>query len=169
LIASRFDGEGGDGQRINGQSLHFLLAAGSSFRQAALTVHGFEPLIDRSEIYAFEDSWQRIKALISSADTVVFVLSPDSVASEVCATEVAYAASLNKRFAPVVCRSIEGRLVPEALRRLNFIFFTEPAEFEASVQRLAEALQTDIEWIGIRNSANSLCAGKPPGGLGPPA
>src|ERR1700756_863022 len=68
--------------------------------EAALKARGFEPLIDRSEIYAFEEWWQRIEALIGSADTVVFVLSPDSVASEVSRKEVAFAASLNKRFAP---------------------------------------------------------------------
>jgi hypothetical protein len=51
--------------------------------EAALKARGFEPLIDRSEIYAFEEWWKRIEALIVRADTVVFVLSPDSVASEV--------------------------------------------------------------------------------------
>jgi hypothetical protein len=33
--------------------------------------------------------------------------------------------------------------VPEALRRLNFIFFAEPARFEASANQLAEPLHTD--------------------------
>src|ERR1700722_17457630 len=56
--------------------------------EAALKVRGFEPLIDRTEIYAFEDWWKRIEALISRADTIVFVLSPDAVASEVALNEV---------------------------------------------------------------------------------
>ena len=43
---------------------------------AALKVRGFEPLIDRSEIYAFEDWWTRIEALISRADTVVSCCRP---------------------------------------------------------------------------------------------
>ena len=73
--------------------------------EAALKARGFEPLIDRTEIYAFEEWWKRIEALIARADTVVFVLSPDSVASEVALKEVAFAASLNKRFAPIVCRA----------------------------------------------------------------
>ena len=30
----------------------------------ALKARGFEPLIDRSEIYAFEDWWKRLQALI---------------------------------------------------------------------------------------------------------
>jgi hypothetical protein len=84
---------------------------------AALRVRGFAPLIDRQEIYAFEDWWSRIQALISSADTVVFVLSPDAVVSEVALKEVAFAASLNKRFAPVVHRKVlRGRFALIAAR-----------------------------------------------------
>ncbi len=115
--------------------------------ETALKARGFEPLIDRTEIYAFEDWWKRIEALIGKADTVVFVLSPDAVASEVALKEVTHAASLNKRFAPIVCRRVEDRAIPEALQRLNFIFFDDPARFDASADRLAEALQTDIGWV----------------------
>src|SRR3954452_98428 len=82
---------------------------------AALKARGFEPLIDRSDIYAFEEWWKRIEALIARADTVVFVLSPDSVSSDVALREVSFAASLNKRFAPIVCRRVDNKTVPEAL------------------------------------------------------
>lgn len=115
--------------------------------EAALKAHEFELLIDRTEIYAFEDWWKRIQALIAQADTVIFVLSPDAVASPVCEKEVAYAASLNKRFAPVVFRRVDDKLVPEALARLNFIFFDDEALFKDSLKRLSEALATDIDWI----------------------
>jgi formylglycine-generating enzyme required for sulfatase activity len=115
--------------------------------EAALKARDFEVLIDREEIYAFEDWWKRIEALIGSADTVVFALSPDAVQSDVALKEVARAASLNKRFAPIVCRRVEDSGVPEALRRLNFIFFDDPAQFEVSVDKLTEALRTDIGWI----------------------
>ena len=115
--------------------------------EAALKARDFEVVIDRTEIYAFEDWWKRIEALISGADTVVFVLSPDAVKSDVALKEVAYAASLNKRFAPIVCRRVDDSAVPEALRRLNFIFFDESEHFDASARRLTEALQTDIAWI----------------------
>ena len=33
--------------------------------EAALKARGFKPLIDRTEIYAFEDWWKRIEALIA--------------------------------------------------------------------------------------------------------
>jgi formylglycine-generating enzyme required for sulfatase activity len=115
--------------------------------ETALNARGFEVLIDRQEIYAFEDWWKRIEALIGSADTVVFVLSLDAVKSDVALKETEYAASLNKRFAPIVCRRVEDSVVPEALRRLNFIFFDDPSQFEVSADKLAEALHTDIVWI----------------------
>jgi TIR domain len=115
--------------------------------EAALNARDFEVLIDRQEIYAFEDWWKRIEALIGSADTVVFALSPDAVKSEVALKEITYAASLSKRFAPIVCQRVEESAVPEVLRRLNFIFFDDPAQFAASTDKLAKALQTDIRWI----------------------
>ena len=104
-------------------------------------------MIDREEIYALEDWWKRLQALIGNADTVVFVLSPDAIASREALREVEYAASLNKRFAPIVCRRVEDSAVPEVLRRLNFVFFDDPAGFDFSANTLAEALQTDIGWI----------------------
>src|ERR1700720_2617826 len=70
---------------------------------AALKQRGFEPLIDRNDIYAFEEWWRRVEELIARADTVIFILSPDAVRPEsVAMKEVAFAASLNKRFAPIV-------------------------------------------------------------------
>lgn len=115
--------------------------------EAALKARGFDTMIDRSEIYAFEDWWKRIEAVISRADTVVFVLSYDSAKSGVALREVAYAASINKRVAPIVFRRVEDSLVPDVLRRLNFIFFDEQEHFEANADQLAEAMQTDIGWI----------------------
>lgn len=137
--------------------------------EAALKVRGFETLIDRTEIYAFEDWWVRIQGLIGRADTIVFVLSPDAVASDVTLREVRHGAMLNKRFAPIVCRPVDASLLPEAVRRLNFIFFDDPARFEASADQLAEALQNDIGWIrqhtAYGEAARSWSAAGRPGGL----
>src|SRR3954452_14782538 len=116
--------------------------------EAALKARGFEALIDRTDIYAFEEWWKRIEDLIGRADTVVFVLSPDAVRpGSVALKEVAFAASLNKRFAPIVFRPVEDAALPQELAKLNFIFFHDPARFEQSADQLASALTTDIGWI----------------------
>jgi hypothetical protein len=132
----------------------------------ALKGRGFEPLIDRSEIYAFEDWWNRIEALISRADTVVFVLSPDAVVSDVALKEVAHAIALYKRVAPIVCRRVADGATPEALRRLNFIFFDEADRFEASADQLAEALATDI---GLDQAAHRFRRARAALGAGQPS
>jgi tetratricopeptide (TPR) repeat protein/WD40 repeat protein len=139
--------------------------------EAGLKTRGFNPLIDRTEIYALEDWWKRIEALIVQADTIVFVLSPDAVMSSVCQKEVNFAASLNKRLAPVVHRRVEDAPVPGALARLNFIFFDDEARFEESMDRLKEAIETDIAWVRKHtefgeNARRWAAAGRPgPRGL----
>jgi formylglycine-generating enzyme required for sulfatase activity len=116
--------------------------------EAALKARGFEPLIDRTDIYAFEEWWKRIQALIGQADTIGFVLSPDAVRpGTVALKEIEFAALLNKRFAPIVFRPVEDKSVPEELAKLNFIFFDDASQFEQSADKLAEALNTDIVWI----------------------
>jgi formylglycine-generating enzyme required for sulfatase activity len=114
---------------------------------AALRARGFDPLIDRDEIYAFEEWWPRIQSLITQADTIIFVLSPEAVTSDVCKKEVEFGASLNKRFAPVVCKRVNDEAVPAPLRRFNYIFCDDDAQFDARMDLLAEALATDIGWI----------------------
>src|SRR6202035_2399081 len=115
--------------------------------EKSLRERGFEPLIDRSEIVAFEDWWRRIEQLIAQSDTVVFVISPRSVESPVCRKEIAFASSLNKRFAPVICSRVDNAIVPEALARLNFVFLDDESVFAQNMDKLVDALETDIEWI----------------------
>ena len=114
--------------------------------EEALKARDFHPLIDRSEICAFEDWWKRIQNLIVQADTIISVLSPDYVSSDICKKEVKFAASRNKRFAPIEYRPVDPKLIPSTLERLNFDFFAAE-RFEQSMDCLAEALQTDIDWI----------------------
>ena len=60
---------------------------------ASLQLGGFETTIDRRGISGGEDWKARLGALIRDADTVVFVLSPSSARSDICAWEVAEAGS----------------------------------------------------------------------------
>jgi hypothetical protein len=92
---------------------------------AALDICGFECFIDRQGISGGEDWKRRLGNLIREADTVVFVLSPTSARSEICAWEVGEAARLGKRILPVNCRPLEGASPPPRLRDLNYIFFYE--------------------------------------------
>src|SRR5215468_5592996 len=119
---------------------------------AALSACGFECLIDRHGISGGEDWKRRLGNLISEADTVVFVLSPTSARSEICAWEVEEAARLGKRILPVKCRPLEGVSPPPRLRDLNYIFFYEDPKvsdsgFGTGLASLIAALNTDFDWL----------------------
>ena len=112
---------------------------------AALSAQGFNPYLDKHDIAAGEDWKARLGGLIESADTMVFLISPDSIASDVCDWEVNHAELKGKRILPVVTRDAAN--VPERLQRLNYVFMRSADEESAHLPRLADALAVDIGWI----------------------
>ncbi|MEM7424965.1 MAG: TIR domain-containing protein [Pseudomonadota bacterium] len=119
---------------------------------AALELHAFETIIDREGIHAAENWKDRLGQLILQSDIVVFVLSPDSAASDICAWEVEQATLRGKRIVPVACRPLEGQTPAKQLQALNYIFFypdenMPSAGFGTGLARLVEALSVDVEWL----------------------
>lgn len=113
-----------------------------------LAACGFAPYIDRQDIAAGEDWEKRLAGLISEADSIVYVISPDSLTSENCAQEFQQALALQKRILPVVWRPVDDAAAPPEMKRLNYIFFAgEGRTFAAGLADLAAALRTDIDWI----------------------
>lgn len=79
--------------------------------------------VDFDDILPAAEFMKAIYLAIEASDTVIFVLSPDSIVSKVCAEEIAHAVGCNKRLVPVVCRDVKDDDVVPALRALNWIFF----------------------------------------------
>jgi hypothetical protein len=121
--------------------------------QPALAKHGVDAYVDREDIEKGEEWWERIKQLITEADTVIFVMTPGSANSEICHREVDFAERVKKRFLPIIAADITGQVAPAPVARLNYIFFIEnrnagaSGNFEEAVAELIEALNTDIAWI----------------------
>jgi hypothetical protein len=114
---------------------------------SGLELCGFEAYLDKADIAPGEPWEARLGALIRDADSVVYVLSPSSIASKHCTWEVAETVRLSKRLMPIVWRAVPDDQVPEQLKRLNYIFFTEGHPFLKSLGELAGALRIDLEWI----------------------
>jgi hypothetical protein len=119
---------------------------------AALGLTGFDATLDRQGISGGEDWKSRLGNLIRDADTVVFVLSPSSARSEICAWEVGEAIRLGKRIVPVLSRPLDGVTPPPQLAGLNYIFFYEEPRspgsgFGSGLVRLVTALNTDLDWL----------------------
>ena len=113
----------------------------------ALNARDFEAYLDKNDILPGEPWKDRLKALILSADTVGVVISPDSIASPMCAWEVETAESLQKKMLPLVYRPVADADVPPRLAQLNYIFLREADDFDTGLSTLARALDTDIAWI----------------------
>ena len=88
----------------------------------ALAERGFDAFLDKTDIAPGEPWKERLAGLIATADTVVFTVSPDSVASTICAWELEESTRLGKRIIPVVARRIADADAPPALGRLNWVF-----------------------------------------------
>jgi hypothetical protein len=95
----------------------------------ALVDSGRDVWVDWEDIPLTVDWWQAICSAIDAADAFAFVITPDSVASEVCHDEIDYAINNNKRFIPIYLRDIDevdpGQVHP-AIRSHNWIPFTPP-------------------------------------------
>src|SRR2546429_3824393 len=81
--------------------------------------------VDWEGIRPTEEFMQAIYGAIEGADTFVFVLTPDSVASVVCGREIEHAAAHHKRMVPIVAQDVNAETVPEPLGKLNWIFCRE--------------------------------------------
>ena len=97
--------------------------------EASLREHGFDPRVDQREIAKLEDWWSRVESLIADSDALLFAISSDSLGSAVCRKELAFAASLNKRLAPILQREIDAAMLPSEISHLNWIDFREQARF----------------------------------------
>jgi hypothetical protein len=106
-----------------------------------------EAWVDWQDIRPAEEFMQAIYGAIEGADTFIFVLTPDSVASIPCRREIAHAAAQNKRMVPIVAREVNADTVPEALRKLNWIFCRDGDDFEKATDTLISALDTDLKWV----------------------
>ena len=114
----------------------------------ALVTLGKDVWIDVEDIRRGASDWRAgVWAGIESATVMVFVLTPDSLASTVCGEELERADELNKRIIPILRRSVDGLPVPPALERPNWIFARPEDDFETSVTSLVEALELDEAWV----------------------
>src|SRR6202023_3497538 len=114
---------------------------------SGLELCGFEAYLDKDDIAPGEPWEARLGRLIRDADTVVFVLSPSSVASDHCEWEVTETVRLSKRLLPIIWQVVPDNEVPQQLRRLNYIYFNEGRSITKSLGELANALRIDLDWI----------------------
>jgi len=86
-----------------------------------------------------------IYAAIDAADAYLFVITPDSVSSQVCQLEIARAVAQKKRLVPVVRRVVDEELVPAPLRPINWIFYRETDPPDVASRAILDAIELDLD------------------------
>lgn len=113
----------------------------------ALRKRGREPWIDWSGVRPAETFTEAIDRAIDASRTFVFVLSPDSASSQICLYELNRAVAQQKRIVPVLVRVTDKHAIPEPLRFINWVYYCEPENAAAAVDKVIEALDTDPAWL----------------------
>jgi tetratricopeptide (TPR) repeat protein len=130
---------------------------------ARLVEQGRDVWVDWEDIPRGSDWMNEIYAAVESADTFLLIVSPDSMASQVCNQEIHHAIQKNKRIIPVIYRDIDERQLAgdlfdkdwetqardnwRAVKHINWQFFRESDDFEKALAELVGAVDTDIEYV----------------------
>ena len=126
--------------RIDAQAFTRELADG-------LEAANFDVLLDVDDIEAATDWQERLSDMIRSVDTIVIVLTPGWIKSDMCQWELAEALRQNKRIIPLVHVEPTDTPPPEAVSKLNYIYFDNRQSFGAALKQLAPALRVNLAWI----------------------
>lgn len=113
----------------------------------ALQQHDFDVKIDTRSLPSLEDWRRELLSFIRESDGVIFIVSPASVTSKVCAWEVEQVVALKKRLAPLILQPVEDDRLPDDLAKINYLRFDDPDLFDAQVEKLAVALRSDQAWV----------------------
>jgi WD40 repeat protein len=89
---------------------------------------------------------ERVMRAVEACKALIFVISRASVASEACGQELDDAVALNKLVIPVVYRDNYDGSLPSALADAEWVFLRDCDDFSAGMDRLLEALETDLQW-----------------------
>src|SRR5262249_42512512 len=113
----------------------------------ALDMSGFEVMIDRRDI-PYGEEWQReLSDFIRAADTIIWLVSPNSVKSKWCNWELGEVMRLNKRLVPVKIRSITYEQLPETLGKISVLPAAGVYDPAIHFPILVTTLNSDRAWI----------------------
>lgn len=93
--------------------------------RAALAQRSRDVWIDWEDIPPTAEWMAEIRATIEASDAFLFLISPDAVASKVCAEEIEVTVALGKRLIPLVVRETPPEQVTRELASLNWLFFRD--------------------------------------------
>ncbi len=123
----------------------------------ALAANNLDTWIDWKSIPKGEDWEQEIYRGIEEADAFLFLISPDSVASQMCNKEITHAVKNGKRILPIYISKEDPSEVhnnfytdkaKEEIAKRNYIFCREAQDdFNKAIDETRKTIHTDYEWL----------------------
>lgn len=113
----------------------------------ALTRDGKRVWVDWNDILPTSDWLQEIHLAIEAAHTFVFVISPDSVDSEMCQTELSHAVELKRRLVAVSFRNVANDKRPPALRQSQWILAGPNDSLDDALKKLKTIIDKGLPWL----------------------
>lgn len=115
---------------------------------AALDQAGVQAWVDWEGIELASDWMATITSAIQGTDAFLFVISPDSLRSKVCGDELCLGIQLNKKLIPILYREPEkGMTMHEKLAATNWVYLRQEDNFEETLPKLIQSINTDLDWI----------------------
>jgi hypothetical protein len=65
----------------------------------------------------------------------------------VCKQEIEHAVKHNKRLIPILHRDIDANILPASLSKINWVFFRESDNFDATFKKLIESIEIDLNHV----------------------
>lgn len=84
---------------------------------------------------------------IEQADAFVFLVSPDSIKSEVCNVELEHAHKNAKRIIPILVRDVNAKDATPIVRDLNWILSRGEDDFDKALENIKRAINLDVDWL----------------------
>jgi WD40 repeat protein len=114
----------------------------------ALAEDDLDTWIDWKSIPKGEDWEKEIYHGIEEADAFLFLISPDSVVSEMCNKEIEHAVKNGKRILPIIIRDADPKSIHPEISKRNWIFCRDGQDdFNRAIEETRKTIHTDYEWL----------------------
>src|SRR6266487_962095 len=114
----------------------------------ALDNAGVQAWVDWEGIELASDWMKTITDAIQGNDAFLFVISPDSLSSKICAEELELGIKLNKKLIPILCREPTKDLtMHEKLSSTNWVYLRDSDNFDETLPKLIQSINTDLGWV----------------------
>lgn len=115
--------------------------------QKGLQNRQYEIWIDWKNIPVSVSWLEEIYNAIERSDIFLFIISADSVSSDMCKLELSQAIKLNKRIVPILFKDVSNDKIPEELKSIQWLTVSGDVLDESHIDSLLEIIALDIDWV----------------------